>query len=70
MYKPLPPVLAWVSGYSGSGYALLYVKCGATTTVVAADGRIAVVAVSGWIVAANVEEVAPSIDPDVARVGL
>ena len=36
----------------------LYVKCGATTTVVAVAGRTVVDAVAGWIVAAIVVAVA------------
>ena len=48
----------------------LYVKCGATTTVAVAVGRIVVDAVAGWMVAAIVVVVAPSIDPVVGRVGL
>ena len=39
-------------------HTLLYVKCGATTIVGVAVGRIAVVAVAGWIGAAIVVAVA------------
>ena len=48
----------------------LYVKCGATTTVSVAVGRIAAVAVAGWIDAAIVAVVAPTTDPAVGIVGL
>ena len=51
-------------------HASFYVKCGATTIVGVAVGRIVVVAVSGWIVAAIVVAVATTLDPVVGRVGL
>ena len=48
----------------------MILECGATTIVVVAVGRIVVVAVSGWIVAAIVVAVATTLDPVVGRVGL
>ena len=48
----------------------MILECGATTIVIVAVGRIVVVAVSGWIVAAIVVAVATTLDPVVGRVGL
>ena len=48
----------------------MILECGATTIVGVAVGRIVVVAVSGWIVAAIVVAVATTLDPVVGRVGL
>ena len=71
MYKLLPPFkLGCQDTVVQDTHTLLYVKCGATTTVAAAVGRIEAVAVAGWIAAAIAAAVATTTDPVAGRVGL
>ena len=48
----------------------MILECCTTPIVAVVVGRIVVVAVAGWIVAARVVVVAPTKDPVVGRVGL